>query len=76
MMTYLTKWALVDSVDNEGAPCEWCNHETATVEATVYLPGVEGEDGLYECCRSCVLTVLVQRDASPHDSILIETTRP
>lgn len=74
--TYLVGYTICQEVDNEGSPCEWCDTETATVEANVYLPDAEGEGAVYECCSACVLTVLVHSNAPLNQVITVEIIQP
>lgn len=70
---YLIRYAIVESVDNQGADCRWCALEGHTVDCTVYVHDMDGNPQTAETCTACALVVVDQEiDTDPARLVLIE----
>lgn len=60
---------IVDHVDNEGAPCEHCQLEGATVQAQAYAYITDTTRELIECDLACLIPAI---DSTPY----VDADRP
>lgn len=70
---YQVNIAIVTSVDNEGAQCEYCAETDRPTVANVYVTDMDGQDHCVDTCRRCVVNVIdAHIDTNPDMPVLVE----
>lgn len=73
LRSYNVRLAVVTSVDNQGAQCEYCAEVDQLVAANVYCTDYAGDTHCADCCLGCVVYILDGHvDTDPEQPVTIE----
>lgn len=73
LRNYDVALSIVNSVDNEGQLCDYCDDTTCRVAANVYLTTFDGEDHCLDVGVDCVFYVIDEHmDTDPDQKVTIE----
>ena len=73
LRSYTVRMAVVDTVDNQGAQCEYCADVDALVGANVYVVDYENQIHCADCCLGCIVYVIDGHiDTNPERPVTIE----
>jgi hypothetical protein len=73
---YTLVMRIVDTVDNQGAQCEFCGNVDATVAANVYATDHAHQDHCADTCLSCIVYVTDNHiDINPIFPVVVEIAR-
>lgn len=70
---YSVALAIVATVDNQGAQCEYCGDVDHLVLANVYVTDMDGQDHCADTCGGCVTYVIDGHlDTNPDMPVIVE----
>lgn len=74
---YLIRYAVVESVDNQGDACPHCQELASYVTCNIYATTWTGEDATAQSCNRCALAVVDEHlDVDPSFVVTIERAQP
>ena len=73
LSSYLIRYVAVDTVDNQGEPCEKCGLNGARVECNIYAYDMDGNQLTADACSECVFPMIDEVwDTDPTRIVLVE----